>query len=94
MRALLLASLFLCQSVYAIETGFLPEETRVRAAIDARPDVQAALNRQLESRARGDALLRGARRPPHQPFEARVCHGELDHGAAEKGRVRVGAGGE
>lgn len=59
MRALLLASLFLCQSVYAIETGFLPEETRVRAAIDARPDVQAALNRQLESRARGDALMRG-----------------------------------
>lgn len=60
MRALLvLSAVLLWQSVDAFEAAFLPEEARVRDAIDARPDVQAAITRQQESQARGEALVRG-----------------------------------
>ena len=46
MRALVLGALFLTRATWALETDFLPEESAVRAAIDARamdlvmPDAQ------------------------------------------------------
>ena len=59
MRALMFVSLCLVRAAFATENAFLPEEALVRDAIDARPDVQAAMTRQQESQARGEALMRG-----------------------------------